>query len=609
MTSSLRATRTQCGNARRGDCARVAGVVMRPWLRPIFCLGSMLSLLAVANLVAFGQNSSIVHSPHNLSASGPGSIRATAEEQVCIFCHTAHNASDIRPLWNRFDPSSVYTVYASDSLVAEPGQPTGASKMCLSCHDGTIAIGSVISRDQPIHLVGGVTTMPSSARGYIGTDLSDDHPISFRYDSTLATRNPKLLDPRSLPAAMRLDHNQELQCTTCHDPHNNMHGSFLVMSNENSAMCRSCHVGSTTTVPGHTDCASCHQTHSAPSGPHLLRGQDVAATCLSCHNGSVGSAQNIATDMNKPSSHDSATSPLRIPSAEDRRVRTVQNSPFKSQNFRNGHAFVTCTDCHDPHSMNPGGFASRFSGASTAPYIQASLGSVSGVNASGGSLDAARMEYEVCYKCHADTNVISSPRIPRQIAQNNMRLMFGEAGGGAAASAHPVHVPGTAAGNSPSLRIEWRDGRAVYCSDCHGSDTSRKAGGSGPDGVHGSIHAGMLLARYETADFTIESPSAYALCYTCHDRDGPEGILSDRSFRYHRLHVVENRTPCSACHDSHGISSAQGSRIHNAALMNFDLSIVSPDPRTGRLEYRSSGAFSGSCYLSCHGAVHSPKEY
>ena len=37
---------------------------------------------------------------HNLSVSGPGPAQATSETEICIFCHTPHNASPGTPLWN-----------------------------------------------------------------------------------------------------------------------------------------------------------------------------------------------------------------------------------------------------------------------------------------------------------------------------------------------------------------------------------------------------------------------------------------------------------------------------------------------------------------------------
>ncbi len=253
--------------------------------------------------LASGQALSVVNSPHNLSASGTGSVRSTTENQVCIFCHAPHNASPIRPLWNRATPVDAYTIYTSPALDAEPGQPTGASKMCLSCHDGTIAIGAVVSRQTPIPMAGGVVTMPQGP-GLIGTDLRDDHPISFRFDSSLAAADPKLRQPATLPHEIRLDANGELQCTTCHDAHNNVHGDFLVMSNNGSALCVSCHQMGTTSVNEHRECASCHVSHGSPSGPYLLARSTVGETCLACHDGSFPHVGDIASQVRMPSNHE-----------------------------------------------------------------------------------------------------------------------------------------------------------------------------------------------------------------------------------------------------------------------------------------------------------------
>ena len=106
---------------------------------------------------------SIVNTVHNLSVSGPGTIRAASESEICIFCHTPHNSSPRPPLWNRPDPGFNYTLYGSSTTQANPGQPAGSSILCLSCHDGTIALGDVLSRSAPIGFAGGITTMPSGS--------------------------------------------------------------------------------------------------------------------------------------------------------------------------------------------------------------------------------------------------------------------------------------------------------------------------------------------------------------------------------------------------------------------------------------------------------------
>src|SRR5689334_4053101 len=183
---------------------------------------------------------SILASKHDLSAAGPGTIRATSESDVCIFCHTPHRGTGELPLWNHAASSATYTPYSSSTTRATIGQPTGASKLCLSCHDGTVALGMVATRATPIAMQSGTTTMPPG-RANLGTDLSDDHPVSFRYDSALVSAHGELTDPSALTDKVRLDHNQEMQCTSCHDPHSNEFGKFLVKNNTSSALCVTCH--------------------------------------------------------------------------------------------------------------------------------------------------------------------------------------------------------------------------------------------------------------------------------------------------------------------------------------------------------------------------------
>jgi len=85
-------------------------------------------------------------------------------------------------------------------------------------------------------------------------------------------------------------------------------------------------------------------------------------------------------------------------------------------------------------------------------------------------------------------------------------------------------------------------------------------------------------------------------------------LLNDDSFTEHKKHL-QHEIPCSACHDPHGVSSAQGVAAANSHLINFDINIVQPDPDTGRLEFIDRGAFRGECYLLCHGKKHSSLSY
>jgi hypothetical protein len=75
--------------------------------------------------------------------------------EVCVFCHTPHGGQpstsvNAVPLWNRAlpDDTAAYVMYDSPNFDGKPsqtGNPLGVSLACLSCHDGTIGIDSLIN--------------------------------------------------------------------------------------------------------------------------------------------------------------------------------------------------------------------------------------------------------------------------------------------------------------------------------------------------------------------------------------------------------------------------------------------------------------------------------
>ncbi len=526
---------------------------------------------------------SIEGTAHDLSASGFG------KGNTCSFCHTPHGVLSDTPLWNHQMSKAVYQIYQSSSLQAEVGQPTGASKLCLSCHDGTVALGSKVRGK-----TGNSFISPGTVN--LGTDLSDDHPISFVYSENLAAEDRQLRSPGNLPEQLRLDETGELQCTTCHDPHDNQYGDFLVMPNEESRMCTSCHdltgwstsshQSSTASVRSAEDaalqasghdtvhslaCGSCHRPHSAGGHERLLLHAEEEKNCLNCHNGLVAQT-NLVQDVLKISSHN-------VSGYEE--IHDPQESAITMSRH------VECVDCHNPHASDDS--------TGRAPSVNGALKGVSGITFSGSATNEARYEYEVCFKCHADNPDRVTSEITRQITQTNTRLEFDPAN----PSYHPVIAAGVNR-EAPSLLPEFTTASIIYCTDCHSSDSS-----SGAKGPHGSIYPPLLAYRYETIDGTQESPATYELCYRCHSRNS---ILNNESFAGHARHLNQ-QIPCSACHDPHGISSSQGSAQNHSHLINFDISIVGRDPQTGRLEFEDLGVFRGRCYLSCHGVNHSPKEY
>jgi hypothetical protein len=183
-------------------------------------LWAAVTTVAAASVAAAA---SVVDTKHNLSVSGKGPVKSPEEKEVCIFCHTPHRAIASTPLWNHeLSSEAFYKVYESSTLQARPGQPTGSTRLCLSCHDGTIALGRVVSRRVPIRVenTGPGGTIPLSSRANIGTDLSGMHPVSIKYTEDVALADGRLRWPVADPEGrVKLDGQGMVQCTACHDPH------------------------------------------------------------------------------------------------------------------------------------------------------------------------------------------------------------------------------------------------------------------------------------------------------------------------------------------------------------------------------------------------------
>jgi predicted CXXCH cytochrome family protein len=555
------------------------------------------ALFALCAVVGTARAGSVVNTVHNLSASGPGTVKAASESEVCIFCHTPHGASPAAPLWNRAASGAVYQPYSSSTSKAAAGQPTGSSVLCLSCHDGTIALGSVLSRAAPVTMGGGVTTMPVGA-SRLGTNLTHDHPISFAYTSTLASQRGELATPATLQPKLRLDAGSALQCTTCHDAHDNTNGAFLAIPNTASAMCIECHKKPNWSLTSHSTsnatwngtapdpfpahagatvasnaCESCHLPHASAGGARLLAFDLEERNCSACHSGNVA-PKDVMSAFAQVSIHPIAAT-------------WGVHDPLEPAVSATRH--VECVDCHDAHSAR-----------ANANPLQGALLNVRGVDIGGNAVATLGNSYELCFRCHGDSSGQPAPTITRQIAQSNTRLEFQTSN----PSFHPVAGVGRSA-EVPSLIAPLSVTSTITCTSCHTSNVAPSAGGAGAEGPHGSAYAPLLARRYDTADNSTESAAAYAACYACHDRTN---LMSNASFRLHKEHVQDFNAPCAACHDAHGISSTQGNATNNAHLINFNSAIVRPNS-AGLMRYRSLGRFTGACDLQCHGQQHTNFTY
>jgi predicted CXXCH cytochrome family protein len=255
--------------------------------------GVLLLGLASAGQAAGRGGGSVVGTKHDLAWEADGL-------SLCDFCHISHTAATTGPLWNRPDTVGPYRPYASATLDARPGQPDGVSKLCLSCHDGTVAIDSVRRRPRGS---GQATTQRRIERGtpgHVGTDLSDDHPISIVYDARLASRDEHLTPPEHASSGLGgtvqrdlLDLNSKVQCTSCHDPHDDSINPFLLLPASDGTLCVTCHqrvdYALSVHAPGKSpqlsgNCLTCHKDHGAEPGTTLLT-YPLTELCVRCHDG------------------------------------------------------------------------------------------------------------------------------------------------------------------------------------------------------------------------------------------------------------------------------------------------------------------------------------
>jgi hypothetical protein len=201
----------------------------------------MLKKIVLISLLmsGIGHSQELAGSKHDFSV-GSGRIEIAGEFEICVFCHTPHHAElEAAPLWDHETTVENFEIYTSSTLNADDvGQSSGISKLCLSCHDGSIAIDSYGGN------VGHVKV--NSATTKIGTDLSNNHPISFVYDEALATADGSLEVPGVNMAVSDLLFENKVECPSCHDVHNNAPIPFnfklLRLSNDDSALCLTCHI-------------------------------------------------------------------------------------------------------------------------------------------------------------------------------------------------------------------------------------------------------------------------------------------------------------------------------------------------------------------------------
>ncbi|MDE3198489.1 MAG: hypothetical protein KGN84_19225 [Acidobacteriota bacterium] len=595
-----------------------------------------LVLLAMAR-DATGASSklAVVGSLHDLTASGGAPVKS-AEPDACIFCHAPHNVTpSVTPLWDQTLSVQTYTTYTSSTYQSGTQTPGAtSSKLCLSCHDGTVATGLTVSQGKI------PTTGSMTSNDVFGSNLATSHPVSMtpandgQLVSTLFGKPPTTRDPAVLLVSGKVE------CTTCHDPHvpnkDPVAQNFLVRSNAGGTMCLACHDPSqpqpnalagwtggahttaTNTVPANANfgyygnvqndaCSSCHGAHQNGTGPRNVRFVEEAG-CSPCHGGANISPAigNIMGEYTKAYTHPTTL----VSGAHD----AAESLPVNSTR----HA--ECVDCHNSHA------ATAQTALAVAPALPTTLAGVSGYDTAGAQVPATS-EHQVCYKCHADSTnkpaVSIYGRTPARYPQGglpstytqppplpadqyNLRLKFESTIG------HNVAGHSIVTTSNSTLRPYMLDVNNVnilsrplstttqlYCTDCHNNNAARSVNGSGPDGPHGSTFPHLLefnLYQEPAGGGSGNTAAGYALCSKCHNLTNLNNIAP---------HSPHARYGCTTCHDPHGVIG--GNPVTNRAMMNFDTGVVSKATTYFGYFYVSSST--RGCYVTCHGERHNPYGY
>jgi len=221
-----------------------------------------LILVAIMLLVAsMAYAASVVGSKHDLRAGAGGTATGTGLTEVCVVCHTPHMATAAQrqmPLWNHnVSTNASFGVYSNATMNGVPTNIGGAaigsqsvSMLCMGCHDGTMSVlnmynppnaNPVITVTAIANRINASGAINSNSGGFIGTDLRDDHPVNFTYNTALATADGGLYDPAATPAVNALLFAGSVQCGSCHDVHDPANTPFLRMANTASALCLTCH--------------------------------------------------------------------------------------------------------------------------------------------------------------------------------------------------------------------------------------------------------------------------------------------------------------------------------------------------------------------------------
>lgn len=227
--------------------------------------------------LADGLGNGIVGSPHDFSSEA-WNFRG----EICRVCHVPHDHNKNWELfsngllWNHQLSAATYQMYAEEGSMnpdfanyidgAWDPEPTGVSKLCLGCHDGTVGIDQFDRNSGAAGSSTGTATVfiddidagfqvPGAAVPMIGSDLNltGTHPLSIVYDETadlgLRPRTNAMGTSGTIDDVLQQTPvGPKIQCSSCHDVHDGageaVPGTHLLRVSTKappSGLCLTCH--------------------------------------------------------------------------------------------------------------------------------------------------------------------------------------------------------------------------------------------------------------------------------------------------------------------------------------------------------------------------------
>ncbi len=435
-------------------------------------------VLVLGSAMTWAQITTDVLGSHNMAPASGSPITGNLGSP-CLYCHAPHSGINGTPgvggtpLWSqKLSNVQSYQTYTSTTMVnkTSASPPLGSnSTLCLSCHDGTVAVGTLTPYGQ-VSMSGSLAGTPAD----LGTNLQSTHPFNFITPlqpttdlwPSLSASPPSTQDTTG---AVQLI-NGNVECGSCHNPHvQNIDSSsdFLVIDNSQSALCLSCH-NPTPSGTGMGLSSSLARPISAASANMARPASTTSTSSSATATNPLGnwSSSIHATAANRVASQ---VSPDTYGLVSKRMMRPAALGPYTTLR-KNG-----CLSCHASHN------------SATKVLLRGP-------------------DDQTCLACHSGGTTVSppAPNIAEEMAVPKIS-----------------HVVSTAAVNSSHTAHEselLNHNRHANCVDCHNAHATRQVGLSFPEPPLIRPSQAGVNGISATDGRSVVSPATnqYENCLRCH---------------------------------------------------------------------------------------------